>query len=220
MSAVIEVKVPDIGDFTDVEIIEVLVGEGDSIEVDQTLISLESDKATLEVPSTITGVIKETRVSIGDRVSEGSVILLAEESGDTATAQKPSTPESPAPDSPKPDSPEPEPAKPEEPTPPANASPNASPERPTPVATKEPSSTHKPTTIDNEAFKNAYASPSVRKFARELGVDLSQVKGSGHKERITKDDVRKLVKEVMQSGGVAHYAICGYRYGYRAYSCG
>ena len=199
MSAVIEVKVPDIGDFTEVETIEVLVGVGDSIEVDQALISLESDKATLEVPSTVAGVIKEMKVNIGDRVSKGSVILLAEASDATqaqseqeSQEQTQATKEPPAVTTPETNPPESMP-------PPAPTRPLAD----TSSGNKSMVSVQTPSpVIDNEAFKLAYASPSVRKFARELGADLGQLKGSGHKGRITKEDVKGFVKTVMQAGGV------------------
>lgn len=175
--AIQEVRVPDIGDFKDVEIIEVLVKIGDSIQVEDSLITVESDKASMEIPSPLAGTVKELRVQQGDRVSKGSLIL----SVDTMT----------------------HPIKP----PPVLASHSSTanittepsmstPPSVSPVA-KRPSP---PTVVDHDAFKKAYATPSVRKFARELGVDLSRVAGSGRKQRITQEDVKSYIKDVMGFG--------------------
>src|SRR5262245_28908939 len=175
----IEVKVPDIGDFKDVPIIEVFVKQGDSVKAEDPLITLESDKATMDVPAPSAGTVKALKVKVGDKVSEGSAILTLEAAGAVSTAptsaQKAEAP-APTPTAPQPPSAPAAPA-------PAAAAPSAAP-------------------IDSEAFKRAHASPSVRAFARELGVDLSKVKGTGPKDRILQTDVQGYVKQVM-SGATA-----------------
>lgn len=175
--AIQEVRVPDIGDFKEVEIIEVLVKVGDSIQAEDSLITVESDKASMEIPSPLAGTVKELRVQQGDRVSKGSLILSLE----TVT-----NPAKPPPalvlNSGKSNLP-PEPRV----TTPSSISPVA--KRPT-----------LPSVIDHDAFKKAYATPSVRKFARELGVDLSRVVGTGRKQRITQEDVKSYIKDVMGFG--------------------
>ncbi len=183
MSKMIEVFVPDIGDFDDVEVIEVLVSEGDTISVEDSLITVESDKATMEIPSSHAGVVAKVKVNVGDRVAEGSLVLLLEAS-DTAPAEPAAVPE-------------------EKTQQEAPAAPS-SPEKPT--APKIPARKPSPTiNIDHENFKLAHASPSVRKFARELGVDLTRVKGSGNKNRILKDDVQNYVKQALKepAGGTS-----------------
>ncbi len=205
MADLIELKVPDIGDFRDVPIIEVLVKPGDRVEQEQSLVTLESDKATMEVPSTHAGVIKELRVKIGDKVSEGTVIALLEPAGaqppDTAPQQKKVEPvqagaprgeemeQEPRPGA-APPAPEPPSAE-EEPHPVGSTSALA--ERV--VADLQP---FPPMEIDHEAHKKAHASPAVRMFARELGVDLSKVTGSGPRGRILKEDVQAFVKAALQ----------------------
>ncbi len=175
--AIQEVRVPDIGDFKEVEIIEVLVKVGDSIQAEDSLITVESDKASMEIPSPLAGTVKELRVQQGDRVSKGSLILSLETV--TNPAKPPPTL---ALNSGKSNLP-PEPRVP----PPSSISPVA--KRPT-----------LPSVIDHDAFKKAYATPSVRKFARELGVDLSRVVGTGRKQRITQEDVKSYIKDVMGFG--------------------
>lgn len=174
MSDIIEIKIPDIGDFEGVEVIEVLVSAGDSIREEDSLITVESDKAAMEIPSSATGIVKEVKVSVGDSVSEGSVVLLLEAS-DAAPAETPAQEEvketAPAAET----KPEPAPA------------PKAAPEpKPSPTAHINPVS-----------FSKAHASPAVRKFARELGVDLGKVDGSGRNGRIVKDDVQNFVKQAL-----------------------
>lgn len=176
MSKLIEVKVPDIGDFDSVEIIEVLVGEGDQINAEDSLITLESDKASMEIPSPSAGVVKEMKVAIGDSIAEGAVILMLEATDEAAAPATEAKPEPVA---------EPEPVKEE----PKAAAPAA---KPSPTA-------H----IDPVSFSKAHASPSVRRFARELGVDLGKVEGTGPKKRIVKNDVQGFVKRALSqpSGG-------------------
>jgi pyruvate dehydrogenase E2 component (dihydrolipoamide acetyltransferase) len=176
MSDVIEVKIPDIGGFKDVPVIEVFVKPGDAVKPEDSLITLESDKATMDVPSPATGVVKELRVKVGDKVSEGSLVLTLESRGAGAAA-KPAAQEL---------APEPQQA----PQPALRAAAPApqlapSPPAPAPAA---------PIAVDEAGFAQAHASPSVRRFARELGVDLPRVKGTGPKERILKDDVQNYVK--------------------------
>jgi pyruvate dehydrogenase E2 component (dihydrolipoamide acetyltransferase) len=177
--ALTEVKVPEIGDFKEVDVIEVLVKPGDAVQQEQSLITVESDKATMEIPSPAAGVVKELRVRTGDKVSQGSPILVLEAAGGGAVAKEPSpAPQRAAPPTPTP--PRPAPAAPAAPVPPTG--------RPGPVlyeTAPAPGST-------------PHASPSVRKFARELGVELARVKGSGPKGRITQTDVQEFVKGVMR----------------------
>ena len=182
MSSITEVKVPDIGDFKEVDVIEILVKPGDSVAKEASLITVESDKATMEIPSPATGVVKELRVKLGDKVSEGSMILLLEASEGAAPAPQPAKDaEIAAPSAPAP--------KPAEARAPATAPAAVPIHRPAPVPLLEP-------VPDVCAFK-PHASPSVRKFARELGADLARVRGSGPKGRITQEDVQAFVKGVM-----------------------
>ena len=168
--SVIEIKVPDIGDFTDVPVIEVLVNPGDIVQPEDPLVTLESDKATMEVPAPQAGKIVEVLVNVGDQVSEGSAILKLDAEGAAAGAvAEPATAAA---------------AKPSAETPAASAP---------PVAAAAPSDTPEkrpgiPPPVD---FGNVHASPSVRMIARELDVDLTKIKGTGAKGRITKDDVKK-----------------------------
>jgi pyruvate dehydrogenase E2 component (dihydrolipoamide acetyltransferase) len=190
----IEVKVPDIGDFTDIPIIEIFVKPGDAVKAEDSLITLESDKATMDVPSPAAGTVKEVRVKVGDRVSEGSPIVIVETSGDEsgAGAAKPASASTPA-------SAAPATAAPAAAPPAAKAAPAPSASAPPPVANSAAAAVSPP--VDDAAFKLAHASPSVRKFARELGVDLSRVKGTGPKDRILQEDVQQFVKQVMSGGG-------------------
>ena len=155
------VPVPDIGDFKEVEVIEVLVKPGDTVSKEQSLITLESDKATMEIPSPSAGVVKKIEMKVGDKVSKGMPILVLEASGQAAKAEAPK----PAP-------------------PPAG----------TPAPTREPSTRPVPREPRDETVVKPHASPSVRKFARELGVDLARVQGSGPKGRILHTDVQAYVK--------------------------
>lgn len=182
-----EILVPNIGDFDDVEVIEVLVSPGDSVQAEDSLITVESDKASMEIPAPEAGVVKDVKIQVGDKVSEGSLILLLEPSGDSGAAPKD---EDTAPPAASEDTAASQPAA----APPAApAQPRAEPARPatSPVASGR---------IDEVSFSRAYASPGVRRFARELGVDLGRVAGSGRKGRITRDDVKAFVKQVMTQG--------------------
>ena len=165
-TSVIEVKVPDIGDYKDVPVIEVMVKVGDAVKAEDPLVTLESDKATMDVPAPASGVVQALRVQLGDKVSEGSVILTLAAAGTAVTAMAAAAAPAPSQAS----------------VSPAPAAPSTSP-APAPAATAPAGKAH--------------ASPSVRKFARELGVDVSKVAGSGPKGRILHDDVQRFVKGVM-----------------------
>ena len=170
--ALIEVKVPDIGDYKDVPVIEVLVKAGDKVEKEQSIVVLESDKATMDVPSTHAGIVKEVKVKVGDNLSEGSVVIILESGAGSATTPVASPASSPAPA-----------AKVVEP--------------PIPRAPAPPPLSNPAPQVD---VAYSHASPSVRKFARELGVTIAQVKGSGPKGRITQEDVQAFVKAAMSGG--------------------
>jgi len=223
MAQVSEVKVPDIGNYTNVPVIEILVKAGDSVTKDQGLVTLESDKATMEVPSPFAGVVKELKVKLNDEVSEGSVVAVIEAADGAApskpesaaskpsstTASAPATAVSPSPLPPAgeagarsaagesgarasdainqpPPSPQPSPASGRGGDGSASAAAGEGAPRSPPVAFG---------TGTVMPDKVPYASPSIRMFARELGVDLSKVAGSGRKNRITKEDVRNFVKQ-------------------------
>ena len=182
-----DVLVPDIGDFKDIPVIEVLVKPGDKVSAEESLITLESDKATMEVPAPFDGVVKEMKIKVGDSVSEGTAILTIEALGDEPSA----APEKKAA----------EPAAEKTPPKPVEEKISSTPP-PAPKASSAPApSVSKP--INEENFSAAHASPGVRRFARELGVDLGSVKGSGPKGRILREDVQSFVKSVMQTGGTA-----------------
>ncbi len=183
-----EVLVPDIGDFTDVEIVEVMVSAGDEVAAEDSLITLETDKAAMDVPAPAAGKIAEMAVAEGDKVSEGSLILVLEveeaaasvsDTTETAPAVSDTTPEPVADTKP-------------EPTVVSDTGNSA----PRVVSDTNKGASQLPP-INEGSFAKAHASPSVRKFARELGVDLGRVIGTGAKQRITQDDVKGFVKAVM-----------------------
>ena len=186
MSA-IEVKVPDIGDFKEVEVIELMVKVGDTIKVDQSLITVESDKASMEIPSSHAGVVTEIKVKIGDKVAEGSLLVIVEASGAAAAPAAAAAAPAPAP----------------APVAAAPAITTPAPAAPVPVAA--PAAVVSAPVATASAGK-AHASPSIRKFARELGVDLTRVAGSGQKGRITQEDVQNFVKGIM-AGSTAVAAV-------------
>ena len=188
-----EILVPDIGDFTDVEVVEVLVSAGDTIAAENSMISLESDKAVMEIPAPEGGVVKEVKVKVGDRVSQGSPILILEPSSEAAPAPEPAKQDTPQ-------------------TKPVPAAPPADKIKPPPVsplssapasAIGTPAAKFDETSFARLSFSGAYASPAVRKFARELGVDLGQVQGTGRKGRIIKEDVQLFVKRALAQGAGA-----------------
>jgi pyruvate dehydrogenase E2 component (dihydrolipoamide acetyltransferase) len=173
----VEVMVPNIGDFKDVAVIEVLVKPGDNIKVEQSLITVESDKASMEIPSSHAGVLKELKVKVGDTVNIGDLLAILEGAAGAPAAAAPAPAASPA------------------------ASPAEAPAA-APVAASAPAAAaapaHNPTATP--AVGLPHASPSVRKFARELGVPLAEVKGSGLKGRITAEDIQKFTQSVMGGG--------------------
>ena len=251
-----DVVVPDIGDFKDVPVIAVLVKPGDQVDVETPLITLESDKATIDVPSPVKGVVKELRVKVGDKVSQGTAVLALEVAGEKAapagggaakadaaskpaaedakkpaaeSAKKPAaegakkpvaeSAKKPAAEGAKQPAAETQPAKPATaPSPEDDAeAEEAPPEEPEPAAPetsaapdewaapdKPPggpaSASPPPAPIDEVAFHTAHAGPGVRRFARELGVDLGRVKGQGPKGRILKEDVTAFVKATLSPG--------------------
>ena len=173
----VEVKIPDIGDFKDVSIIEILVKVGDTIKVEQSLMTVESDKAAMEIPSSAAGVLKELKVKLGDKVNIGDLIAILEGSAAASPAAAVTT------------SAQTVRAEPVEA--PANAqTPSTSSGRTELAAVPA----HAPT---SNTLNLPHASPSVRKFARELGVPLAEVKGSGQKGRITEQDIQQFTKSVM-----------------------
>ncbi|WPB58472.1 dihydrolipoyllysine-residue acetyltransferase [Xylophilus sp. GOD-11R] len=177
----VEIKVPDIGDFKDVSVIEVLVKPGDTIAAEQSLITVESDKASMEIPSSAAGVLKELKVKVGDVVNIGDLVAILE--GSAAAAPAPAA--VPAPAAPAPQAGAAAPA----PAPAALAS--------KPVERTDPNAALPPHQPGSATGALPHASPSVRKFARELGVPLEEVKGSGAKGRITQEDVQNFTKAVM-----------------------
>ncbi len=172
MAELIEIKVPDIGDYTDIPIIEVHVKAGDTVSIDQSLITLESDKASMDVPSTHAGVIKELKVKLGDKVSMGTTVLVLETTG-TVAPQEPASPKTTS--IPNPQIPVEQPK----------------------ITTPKVEHVQPNPNVEPEHGVKSHASPSVRKYARELGVNISSVKGTGPKGRITQEDVKKFVKGVM-----------------------
>ena len=185
MSSLKEVLVPDIGDFKNIDVIEVLVKPGDAIQPEQSLITVESDKATMEIPSPAAGVVKELRVKVGDKVSQGSLILLFDSAESAPVpATKPAAPPLAA-----------VPAKAE----PQRAATTQAP-RPVAAAPRPEPVPYEPASVPGVM---AHASPSVRRFARDLGVDLAKVKSSGPKGRITQIDVQEFVKGVMRGAPAA-----------------
>ncbi|SEQ18798.1 pyruvate dehydrogenase E2 component (dihydrolipoamide acetyltransferase) [Ectothiorhodospira magna] len=189
MGNVVEIKVPDIGDFKDVEIIEVLVGEGDTVKPEDSLITLESDKASIDIPAPRAGTVKGLKVKVGDRVSQGAAILDLEpvEEGKAMAVDR--TEEQP---SPRQTTVAPSDRDDAEPVESAPSHENAGDETAGSSSIPRPSPTAG--MVDEAAFRKALASPGVRRFARELGVDLGKVEGKGRKGRILKEDVQAFVK--------------------------
>ena len=172
--ALMEVKVPDLGEDSDVDVIEILVAVGDEVKKEDGLITLETDKAAMDVPSPAEGVIKAIKLKVGDKVSEGSIILELET---TASAPAPAVSQEKLA---------------------ATAAPAAA--KPAPATSSAPAAQESALTGNSDSV---YAGPAVRKMARELGVDLSKVTGSGSRGRIVKEDVDAFVKSVMQGGGAS-----------------
>ncbi len=186
-----EVRLPDIGDFKDVEVIELLVSEGDEVAAEDSLLTLESDKATMEIPAPEAGRIVALKVGVGDRINVGDLIASMEVDDDAAAASTETTEQAPAAEAEPEGAAEPTVEVASDPAPPAGEPPA----RPVPVPPAPSGSARK-----------AHASPSVRRFARELGVDLSLVGGSGPKGRVTRDDVQRFVKSALAGGAPAPVA--------------
>ena len=189
MSNIKDVLVPDIGEFDAVEVIEVLVKSGDTVSAEDALLTMESDKASMDVPSPFSGTVKTVKIKAGDKVSQNDLILTLVvkelETADTETSAETENSEATAPEN-------------------KNiVSTRKSESTSSGAVSKEPARRPPPIvmSVNQKSFLRAHASPSIRKFARELGVDLSQVHGSGRKERITKEDVQEFVKQAL--GGTA-----------------
>ncbi len=189
MSNIKDVLVPDIGEFDAVEVIEVLVKSGDTVSAEDALLTMESDKASMDVPSPFSGTVKTVKIKAGDKVSQNDLILTLVvkelETADTETSAETENSEATSPEN-------------------KNIVPTRKSESTSSgTVSKEPARRPPPITmsVNQKSFLRAHASPSIRKFARELGVDLSQVHGSGRKERITKEDVQEFVKQAL--GGTA-----------------
>ena len=204
MAKIEEIRIPDIGGTEAVTVSEVLVAVGDTVAVEDSLITLESDKASMDVPAPFAGTVKELKLAEGDEVGEGALVLLLEVSDAAPAAETPdqpaATPETATPETNAPETAATAPA--EEPKAAPAPQPAPTPAAPAPAATTE-------TARASSDFSLAYASPSVRRLARELGVDLGQVTGTGRKGRITHDDVRSFVKGILAGGGVAAAGAAG-----------
>ena len=183
MNQSIEVKVPDIGDYSDIPVIEICVAVGDTVKVDDALVTLESDKATMDVPSSVAGIVREIRVALGDRISEGKIVAVVETVEVAATAAQP---------------PKPAVAAAAAPAPAAVAAPAPASAPAVTATAPAPAST-----ASLALGTPTHASPSVRRFARELGVDLAKVAASGPTQRIVKEDVAAFIKGVMQAAPAA-----------------
>jgi pyruvate dehydrogenase E2 component (dihydrolipoamide acetyltransferase) len=177
--SLLEVRVPNIGGFKDVGVIEILVKPGDVVAADASLVTLESDKATMDVPAPFPGTVREVRIKVGDRVGEGSLVLILEGAAAGTGAVEPRAPAAPAAPAPSPD-----------PSPPPAVSASAPSPAPRPAPVVDTATAAPPSGM-------AHASPSVRKLARELGVDLSRVTGSGPRGRALQEDVQKFVKQAL-----------------------
>ncbi len=189
MSSIKDILVPDIGEFDAVEVIEVLVKSGDAVSVEDALLTMESDKASMDVPSPFSGIVKTVKLKAGDKVSQNDLILTLVvkelETAVTETSAETENSEATAPETKD------------------IVSTIESESTSSGAVSKEPARRPPPIvmSVNQKSFLRAHASPSIRKFARELGVDLSQVHGSGRKERITKEDVQEFVKQAL--GGTA-----------------
>ena len=189
MSNIKDVLVPDIGEFDAVEVIEVLVKSGDTVSAEDALLTMESDKASMDVPSPFSGTVKTVKIKAGDKVSQNDLILTLVvkelETAVTETSAETENSEATAPETKD------------------IVSTKKSESTSSGAVSKEPARRPPPIvmSVNQKSFLRAHASPSIRKFARELGVDLSQVHGSGRKERITKEDVQEFVKQAL--GGTA-----------------
>jgi len=171
-----EIGLPDIGDFESVDVIEILVAPGDEIKAEDPLITLESDKATMDVPAPFGGIVREVTVKVGDKVAQGAVIALvdAESGSAAATPEQPISAQTPDPD--------------------RIATDSTDPQTPQAVHRSPPSL---PPPVERSGDALPHASPAARRFARELGADLRTVRGSGPKGRILKQDIQNHVKRLV-----------------------
>ncbi|MBP7616247.1 MAG: 2-oxo acid dehydrogenase subunit E2 [Steroidobacteraceae bacterium] len=204
MSQLIEMRVPDMGNFKDVAVIDVLVKPGDAVQIETPLATLETEKATMDVPATAAGVIEIVHVVKGATINPGDLVVTVRAADAVPeTAAAPAAPAAPGPAAaaPPPAAPMPAPA--------APVAAQAAPAPATPAPAQARLAQGAPAPIDEAGFARAYASPSVRKLARELGVDLGRVTGSGPKSRITADDVKAYVKRALAGGGAAGAALPG-----------
>ena len=176
-SSIVPVVVPDIGDFDEVEIIEILVNVGDQIAEEDSIITLESDKASMEIPSPISGTITDIKVSLGDKVGLGDLILELQSSAQAQTQAPTQAP--------------------------ASETPTQQASTPAPTTSPAPSQTKTDESVSTLPAGNSHASPSIRKLARELGVDLSKVVGTGQKGRVLETDLKGYVKQIITSGGAS-----------------
>jgi pyruvate dehydrogenase E2 component (dihydrolipoamide acetyltransferase) len=183
MSDAQDILVPDIGDFDNVDVIEVLVAPGDKVEVESPLITLESDKATMDIPSPVAGTVTEVRIAVGDQVSQGRLVAKVEAA---TPASETTAPIEEPPKSTADSAPRLEPSVPEKPDPAPLVAPSPPPSL--------------PPAIESDAGPLPHASPAVRRFARELGADLSKISGTGTHGRILKDDVTAFIKSVLSQG--------------------
>lgn len=174
MEKLIDVCVPDIGDFQQVEVIEVLVAPGEQIVIDQPLITLESDKASMEIPAEVAGKVVEVKVRLGDKIGEGEVFLLLEASSTTTSSSETAPAPVPMPDQ--------------------NTAHVTAPRQAFEVNELKP-------VMDDQSQRKEHASPSVRRFARELGADIGRIEGTGPKGRILKDDVKSWIKRTLSAPG-------------------
>ena len=187
--AVQEIQVPDIGDFKNVEVIDVLVKSGDRVDVDTPLLTLETEKATMDVPAPLAGVIEKMLVKKGDRVSAGTAVAMLQAAAAAATAPPASKGTAvPAP---------------------SPAAAPAAPPAPAPAPAAVATAAAPPAAVNEAGFAAAHASPSVRLFARELGVDLTRVRGSGQKGRILAEDVKGFVKHLLSGAAAAGAGAAG-----------
>ena len=178
MAQIVEVKVPDIGDFKNIPVIEVMIKPGDIVKAEDSLLTLESDKAAMEIPAPVGGIVKEVKVKVGDKVSEGTLMLLLE------TEEKTAPPAPPQEENPKKE------------TAPAEPRPQAVEPAAAPQPVHTPSLAEVITELEGVL---PHASPSIRHFARELGVDVAKVSGSGPKGRILQEDIQAYVKSALSA---------------------
>ena len=191
MANTMEVKVPDIGDFKDVPVVEIMVSPGARIEKEDPLISLESDKATIEVPAPASGTVKSIELKVGDKVSQGTLVLMLETDDAAAAAPAPAVVSAPAAAAPAPAAPVPAAPGTAVPAPSVTAPP------PAPASVSAAPVAADTDDVQTGVASGLHASPSVRRFARELGVDLTRVAASGPKARILKEDVQTFVKQTL-----------------------